>query len=455
MKTNRLGIPPGPTVAEARHLLEQHQEKAWLMMAQTYGKNFLYQGNLVTCDPRLVEALLMDRTHTQRRSSVYKYASWMIPMAPGLLFMDGDAWEKRLRAVMPVFTKANVDSYAECMHQQIEQHLAHWQENQLFEDLYTLLVNLNSSLFLKVGCGLNPNEAGARQLGRTLIDFKFHYMNTQSRLDDFGIGKQQLTRLPRFLQAQWHRVRKKRQLYTQIDALLNQQQKGDARGLNWMSRLREADFSASETADEVNHLYGAYNALDYVLTGALYELSKRPVLAETLRTEFRTVLGERGYPTRDDFRLLTHTLQFMKEVLRIYPATMAVARRFGESMTVDGITIPKGQETLILLHALHHHPDFWERPDHFEPSRWQSEPTVSYTYVPFLTGPRKCIGQHLAELNFVIVLNALLQTYSIEVFDTTIRLAPFMIPRFERKVAGILRRRKREAPTLSGNELNA
>ncbi|WP_080056170.1 cytochrome P450 [Spirosoma aerolatum] len=447
MKTNRFGIPPGPTVAEAQHLLEQHRDKAWVILTQAYGKNFLYQGNLVTCDPRLVEALLMDRMHTQRRSSIYRYASWMIPIAPGLLFMDGDAWEKRLRAVMPVFTKANVDSYAECMHQQIGQHIAHWQENLSFEDLYALLVNLNSSLFLKVGCGLDPDQAGARQLGRTLIDFKFHYMDTRSRLDDFGMGKRQLVRLPRFLKAQWQRIRKKRQLYTQIDSLMSQPQRGDSRGLNWLNRMREAGFSAPEIANEVNHLYGAYNALDYVLTGALYELGKRPALAETLRNELRTVTSERGYPTRDDFRLLPNTLQFMKEIMRVYPVTMAVARRFGESMTVDGITIPKGQEALILLHALHHHPDFWENPDQFEPRRWQAEPSVPYTYVPFLNGPRKCIGQHLAELNFVIVLNAFLQTYSVEIFDPNIRLATFMMPRFERKVAGILHRRKEENPT--------
>ncbi|WP_020597996.1 cytochrome P450 [Spirosoma panaciterrae] len=444
MKTNRTGIPPGPVVAEAQHLLEQHREKAWVMLTQRYGKSFLYQGNLVTCDPRLVEALLMDRTHTQRRSSVYKYASWMIPIAPGLLFMDGDAWEKRLRAVMPVFTKANVDSYAECMHQQVVQHVTHWSENQPFEDLYALLVNLNSALFLKVGCGLDPDEPGVHELGRALVDFKFHYMDSRTRLDDFGMGKRQFARLPRFVRSHWQRNRKKRQLHAQVQSLVHQRQKGDSRGLNWIHRLQEAGFSVAEIADEVNHLYGAYNALDHVLTGAFYELSQRPALVESLRNELRAVTGERGYPTRDDFRVLPNTIQFMKEVLRVYPATMGVARRFGESMSVDGVTIPKGQETLILLHALHHHPDFWQNPDQFEPSRWQQEPSVPFTYIPFLTGPRKCIGQHLAELNFVIVLNALLQTFSVEISDPSIRLAAFMMPRFERGVAGIWRRRKAE-----------
>jgi len=433
-------LPKGPSVREAKQTIQAQPQKGWVDLALRYGKNFTYQGSLVTCDPAVVEALLMERIHTQHRSRIHKYFSWIIPIAPGLLFMDGNSWQKRLRAVMPVFTRSTVDAYAERMNQIILDHTGLWQDEQVFPDLYNLVVNLNVSLFLQVGCGLDPNEALAQQLGHSLVDFKFHLMDSRTRLDTFGMSADQLRRLPRFLKSRWDQRLKKRRLRSLIRLVLIRQQPTGRGALNWIHRLQDAGFSITDTAGEVNHLYGAYNALDYVLTAALYELSKQPVYVETLRNELKAVIGDRGYPTHDDLRMLPNTLNFMKEVMRFYPVSMGVARRFGEATAVNGVLIPKGQEALILLHALHHHPDFWEHPEQFDPSRWERDP-IPYSYVPFLTGPRKCIGQHLAEINFVIVLNVLIQSYSVEVMDPAAGLVSFMVPRFAKDLSVIIRRR--------------
>lgn len=439
---NNLSSYKGPTSSEAQRLIRERGENAWVELALKYGKNFVYQGTLATCDPRLVEIVLMDRTHTQQRSFVYKHMPWIIPLAPGLLFMDGDEWEKRLRAVMPTFTKARVDAYAEFMHTAVLDHTATWQTDQPFEDLYTLIVQLNIELLLKVGCGLDPKQPIAQELGRALVDFKFHLLDSRTRLDEFGISNRQVRTFPRFLAAQWQRSRKIIQLRSLIRTILAQSTGGSAEdGLNWIQRLHEAGFSLGELTDEVNHLYGAYNALDFTLTSAFYELSRHPEWAEKIRSELVQVMGVRGYPSRSDFERLPNTINFMNEVLRCYPVSMGIARRTGADISLDGLTIPKGQEVLILLYALHHHPDFWDNPTVFNPDRWKSKPTVPYSYVPFLAGPRKCIGQHLAEINFVVVLHALLQRFDITVLDQDVRLAPFMMPRFAKDLRCKVHRR--------------
>ncbi|GAB3166932.1 hypothetical protein GCM10027291_13490 [Telluribacter humicola] len=418
---------------EAQRLIQSHKNGAWTELVQRYGKSFYYQGTLVTCDAQLVEQLLMQRVHTRTRSLVYKKLNQIIPLAPGLLFMDEEPWQRRLQAIMPAFTKARVDTYAGYMHDCIVRYVEQWGTTTTIPDLYCEMVHLNAEHLFRAGLGLDIQTECARELGKALIDYKFDLMDPNARLDWFGFSEKQLWRLPQFVKAQWRRRQKVRQLRKVVETV-----KVDnrcAQGLNWLQTLREAGFSNEEVTNEVNHLYGAYNALDYAITGAFYELGKHPEWTVLLRNELSEVLGPEGYPTRDTFQALPHTLRFMKEVFRCYPVSMGVSRRTGEELRVGELTLPAGQEVLVLLHALHHHPDYWDQPDVFNPDRWKEEPRVPYAYVPFLKGPRHCIGRHLAELNFVLVLNVVLQRFDIQVHDREVALAPYMMPRFERELA--------------------
>src|SRR5438034_11162704 len=107
----------GPGVREAHRLFQTKNEKAWIDLALRYGKSFLYQRMLVTAEPELVETMLMSRVHTERRSVTYKLLSRLFPGSPGVLFMDGEEWQQHVHAVMPIFTRANVDSYSAYIHE--------------------------------------------------------------------------------------------------------------------------------------------------------------------------------------------------------------------------------------------------------------------------------------------------------------------------------------------------
>ncbi|WP_247235227.1 cytochrome P450 [Telluribacter sp. SYSU D00476] len=446
MPSPRFSKPKGPGVREAQRLIRTHKNRAWVELALRYGKSFFYQGTLVTCDAQLVEQLLMQRVHTRTRSIVYKKLNQIIPLAPGLLFMDGEPWQRRLEAVMPAFTKARVDTYAGYMHDCIVSYVEQWGASTAIPDLYREIVNLNAEHLFRAGLGLDPQTEHARELGQALIDFKFDLMDPDARLDWFGFSENQLRRFPAFLKAQWRRRRKAGQLRRAVERVSTSEVGSYAQGLNWIHCLRETGFTNEEVTHEVNHLYGAYNALDYAFTGAFYELSRHPQWALLLRNELAEVLGPEGYPTRDTFQALPHTLRFMREVFRCYPVSMGVSRRTGEELRVGELTLPAGQEVLILLHALHHHPDYWDQPDTFDPDRWKEEPRFPYAYVPFLKGPRHCIGRHLAELNFVLVLNAILQRFDIQVHDHEVPLAPYMMPRFERELTCTMARHKEPCP---------
>ena len=122
----------------------------------------------------------------------------------------------------------------------------------------------------------------------------------------------------------------------------------------------------------------------------------------------------------------------MKEMLR---ATGDHGRGAVTGAEIDegGERIPANTQVMILLQALHHHPDFWEAPAEFRPARWLESPMprVPFSYVPFLDGSRKCIGRHMAEMQLLVMLSALVRRFDVQVFGEPV-VPPFIIPRFNR-----------------------
>lgn len=355
-------------------------------------------------------------------------------MAYGLLFMDGPPWQKRLHALMPVFTRPNISSYVSFMHQYLQQIMDPWQSIQRFPDLFTQVVNMNAGLLMRVGYGLHPDTTLARQLADIVVDFKFDLIDPNSRMDEFGMSIHTLVRLPRFIKAEWRRKRKIRKLRSLITTILASDSFQENEGLNWISSLQQSGFSVATIADEVNHLYEAYSALDYLITCALIQLGRNPEWMLRLKNELSITADLPIGITHKDFEKIPDTVHFMQEIFRYYPATMGVSRRAGTEIITDSVYLPAGQEVLIALYSLHHHPDYWNEPDCFNPDRWKNTQPIAFSYIPFLKGPRHCIGRHLAELNFINFIRVWILNGEMHTPEGEIHLAAFMIPRFEKEI---------------------
>ncbi|MEO8392603.1 MAG: cytochrome P450 [Chloroflexota bacterium] len=419
-------------------MLQARRERGWVELTERYGKNFRYQGALATCDPAVIETLLMHREHTQERSITYKFAAKVVSGAPGLLFMDGADWLQQLHAAMPPLTRASVQAYAQTVHATTDATLNQWHDGTQIPDLYRTMTELGLQVVLRVGYGLDPHDPLAAAFGATLMRYKLSTMSTPARIYEFGFSLGQLRHTTRFVSDYFFLRRSMCDLRQQLQAILDA---GAAKYQpNWISLFSKLDVPLEVMADGLNHLYGAFNAIDYSLTCALYELSRHPEWAERLRTELDAVLGTRTYPSPHDFAALPQMMAFMKEIFRHYPVTGAVVRRSGTPLMVEGEEFPARQEVLILVNALHHHPDFWADPFTFNPTRWLDtpEPAVLYSYIPFLVGPRQCIGRHLAELHFVVTLNALLRRFRVQALDHSAQILPFLIPRFEHPLPAII-----------------
>jgi cytochrome P450 len=66
---------------------------------------------------------------------------------------------------------------------------------------------------------------------------------------------------------------------------------------------------------------------------------------------------------------------------------------------------------MLSPYVLHRHPDYWERPDAFDPERFdpgRGNGRPRFAYFPFGGGPRQCIGQGMALVEAQLVLATVL-----------------------------------------------
>lgn len=83
------------------------------------------------------------------------------------------------------------------------------------------------------------------------------------------------------------------------------------------------------------------------------------------------------------------------------------------------IAVMKGTTLLIPLYCLHRREEYWG-PDAnvFRPERWESGSPANWTYIPFLAGPRMCIGYQFAiNTASYVTIRLIQQLESVEAAD--------------------------------------
>ena len=419
---------------QVQRLFAEYGAAAWLELPLRYGATFRMPNMVASCDPAVAEQLLTVRAHTARRSWPHRLISALTPGSRGLLFMAGQAWRLRARAVAPSFTRRRVNRFARLIWSTVEATAAEWAKQGELPDLFAAVTRLGLLHVVRIGYGLEAADPVVAEMGRVLIDYKQDTMSPDPRrrgdLPAFTVDK--IRDVPQLLAGGFRLARLVRRLRRLVGRLPQGCPARLADPDSWLERLSEL-LPPDELTDELNHLYGAYAASDYVVTAGLLELSRHPEWRERLRGEARA-MGASGVAGRADFARLPCTVAFMREVLRCYPVAMMIYRETGEPLDVGGETLPAGSQVALLPYALQRHPDFWPNGDAFDPGRWLdgSPLPAPFTWIPFLEGPRKCLGRDLAELVFVATLAAISADFDLEVTDASARVLPFVVPRFDR-----------------------
>ena len=102
----------------------------------------------------------------------------------------------------------------------------------------------------------------------------------------------------------------------------------------------------------------------------------------------------------------------------MYPPSVSVAPRSCSSDNPLGdYTIPSGTTVMCNIYGSHHHPNYWSRPDQFDPMRFsvskdraQHRPATP-AFFPFGYGGHSCIGKNLAQIATMTIAAKLVASF--------------------------------------------
>ncbi|KAK2965636.1 hypothetical protein RJ640_000136 [Escallonia rubra] len=99
------------------------------------------------------------------------------------------------------------------------------------------------------------------------------------------------------------------------------------------------------------------------------------------------------------------------DVLRIQPVAPGTFRKVIKDFTYAGFKIPKEWKAFWSVYSTHKDPNYFPNPEKFDPSRFEGNGPVPYSFVPFGGGPRMCPGNEYARLEVLIFMHRLVTKF--------------------------------------------
>jgi cytochrome P450 len=177
-----------------------------------------------------------------------------------------------------------------------------------------------------------------------------------------------------------------------------------------------AAFNRVELADQIGTMIIAgHEPSGLTLLWALYLLANTPDAQAALAAEVRDV-DLSPEQAGDALKALPYTRAVIDETLRLYPPAWVILRHCVEPDQLDGLSVTRGTQMMISPWVLHHHRGYWQKPDAFDPARFLpgAPPPPRFTYLPFGSGPRVCVGAQFTLAETTLALARLVQAFDVQ-----------------------------------------
>jgi cytochrome P450 len=369
--------------------------------------------HLIT-DPNSTRHVLQENYKNYKKGRPYSRARYVF--GDGLITSDGEHWRRQRKLMQPVFHKDQFDEFARIMTGEISAMITRWAQSERDRKMVNIADDLRN-LALRIS---------ARSLFTTDIEKEADWL--QHAFNQVNLWFSQGSRTgylvpPSFPLPSNLRMKK---TILEIDALIKkiiaQRHATKDVGTDLLGMLmaaRDAEdgsmMSDLELRDEVmTLLFAAHESTGTTIAWTMYLLSKYPEHARRVREEVARVLGEQRTPGFADLGALPYTKRVIEETMRLYPAGPIIPREVIEDDVIGGYSIPAGSIIFLSPYVTHRDPAYWDNPEAFDPERFTEANVESrnrFSYMPFVLGPRQCIGNHFAMTEMLLAIAMVVQRF--------------------------------------------
>lgn len=391
----------------------------WTQLAARYGAVARYrigaEQHFLISDPELIAQVFQYDTIRYYRG---KYHDLLKPaFGAGLLTTNGEPWRQQRRLVQPAFAKNRISTWLDIVVSTTEARIAAWSARvdasplDLAGEMAGLVQEINAKILFGRTLPYHANPA-LRAAVSTVNDSLLRQVKRAMVLG--GI----LNRLPlpdarRFRAAVTL-------LHQTVDRLMADGRAPGGSEDSLYALLTRA-VEQAETPPGEFHLrdqlitlfLAGHETTAVALAWTFYYLSEQPVWVETLCAETEAVLRDRA-PTLETLSHLTQTQRVIDESLRLRPPVYGIGRRAGVEDEVGGYRIPAESPVIVSPYVMHHHPDWWDRPERFDPGRFAPEKASArppFSYFPFGGGPHLCIGRPLGMMELLTIVALVVRAF--------------------------------------------
>ncbi|CDO30838.1 cytochrome P450 [Mycolicibacterium porcinum] len=376
--------------------------------------------------PDLIKEVLVTREKEFSKAGMGKQR--LDPLAgDGLSQIEGPEWSRARKMMRPGFTQRSLAKMSEKMVFAIADHLDSWEPKLAAGESINLsseLAELTMSVLTSTIFGHSLTLEDRKTLDR---DFAAANRWVNWRLWTPGFpewaplpGKRKgiaaMARIDRVLAKLTDHRRQHPERYDDLLSML----------VNAESEDDGSVFDAKQIRDHaMNLLFAGHETTAITSTWALALMQQHPYWEERAIREVDEVLQGRT-PSFEDWQRLPVIKACWEEAMRMYPPAFINGRTAVADCELGGYSVPKGTMVMLNVVGTHYHPEFWDKPEEFNPDRFLDDRDKSRhmcAYYPFGVGSRMCIGKYMGTVEAVLAISMIYQRYRL-VLDAGADIAP-------------------------------